>query len=118
MQPQITVLLSLANGQSQVSEGVWDSRFQYVDELKRMGADITVAGKMAIVNGKRHFKGTSVCCPDLRAGAALVIAALAAAGETDIHHVQYIDRGYDHIEIKLRHLGADIRREEMAAVRL
>ncbi len=113
MQPQITTLLSLAAGESTVSEGVWDSRFQYVDELKRLGADIKINGRVASIRGGRHFKGAPVHCPDLRAGAALVIAALAADGKTDIYDIKYIDRGYDRMEEKLALLGADIVREEI-----
>lgn len=113
MQPQITTLLSLASGESTVTEAVWDSRFQYVDELRRLGADIKINGRVASICGDRHFKGASVHCPDLRAGAALVIAALAAEGRTDIYDIKYIDRGYDHLEEKLALLGANIVRKEI-----
>jgi len=112
MQPQITTLLALANGDSTVTESVWDSRFQYVDELKRMGANIKVEGKIALISGGRRFKGAVVKCPDLRAGAALVIAALAAEGRSELLDIKYVDRGYDKIEEKLLALGADVHREK------
>ena len=108
-QPQITALLSLADGDSVVSEGIWD-RFQYVDELKRMGAMIKVEGRTAYITGNRKYKGTFVKCTDLRAGAALVIAALASEGRSDVYNIKYIDRGYDGFEKKLAQLGADIHR--------
>lgn len=110
MQPQMTVLLALAQGTSNVTESVTDSRFQYTEELRRMGADIVVNGKMAIVNGGKTLSGTSVRCPDLRAGAALVIAAMVAEGETEVTNLRCIDRGYDEFDEKLRALGAKIRR--------
>ena len=109
MQPQIVSVLSLAKGTSLVTESVWDNRFKYVDELKRLGARIHVDGKIAIVEGVERLTGAPVESPDLRAGAALVVAALAAEGETEIGQVQYIERGYEDIVGKLRSLGADIR---------
>ena len=109
MQPQIVTVLSLAKGTSLVTESVWNSRFKYVDELKRLGARIHVDGKIAIVEGVERLTGAPVESPDLRAGAALVVAALAAEGETEIGQVQYIERGYEDIVGKLRALGADIR---------
>ena len=112
MQPQITVLLSRADGTSKITEGVTDFRFQYTEELKRMGADITVNGKMAMVSGPKRLKGTIVRAPDLRGGAALVIAALMAEGDTVIQNVQFIDRGYDNIVGKLQSVGARIVRGE------
>ena len=112
LQPQITVLLSLAQGDSTVTESVWDNRFRYVSELRRMGADIKVEGSTAIVYGPKKLKGTSIRCPDLRAGAALVIAALAACGQSELYDIKYIDRGYVDIEGKLTALGACIKREE------
>ena len=112
MQPQITVLLSRADGTSKIVEGVTDFRFQYTEELKRMGADITVNGKMAMVSGPKSLKGTIVRAPDLRGGAALVIAALMAEGDTVIQDVQFIDRGYDNIVGKLQSVGARIVRVE------
>ncbi len=113
MQPQITTLLSIAHGTSMVSEGVFDSnRFKYVDELRRMGAQITVDGKVAIVEGVDHLKGAPVRALDLRAGAAVVIAGLAAEGVTQVEDIQYIERGYESIVEKLVGLGADIYRSQ------
>ncbi len=113
MQPQITTLLSIARGTSMVSEGVFDSnRFKYVDELRRMGAQITVDGKVAIVEGIDHLKGAPVRALDLRAGAAVVIAGLAAQGITQVEDIQYIERGYESIVEKLVGLGADIYRSK------
>ena len=109
MQPQMTAVLTLAEGTSLVTESVWDSRYRYVDELKRMGASIQVDGKTAVVEGVDHLTGAPIQACDLRAGAALVIAALAAQGESRITGVSYIERGYEDIIEKLRALGADIR---------
>ena len=108
MQPQITTVLALAEGTSLVTESVWSSRFKYVDELKRMGAHIQVDGKVAIIEGIDHFDGAPIQACDLRAGAAMVIAGLAAKGTTEISNVQYIERGYEDIIGKLRAVGADI----------
>lgn len=110
MQPQISTLLCLAEGTSIVTEGVWDNRFKYVDELTRMGANISVDGRIAIIEGIRKFTGAPVKAIDLRAGAALVIAALSAEGTTEIEDVYHIERGYENIEGKLRLLGADIKK--------
>ena len=112
MQPQITTVLSLAEGTSLVTEGVWSSRYRYVDELRRMGARIQVDDKTAVVEGVDHLTGAPIQASDLRAGAALVIAALAAHGESEISHVQYIERGYENLVEKLRAMGADIRSVE------
>ena len=109
MQPQITAVLCLAQGTSLVTESVWNNRYRYVDELKRMGASIQVDDKTAVVEGVDHLTGAPIQACDLRAGAALVIAALAAKGESEISCVQYIERGYEDIVDKLRALGADIR---------
>lgn len=109
MQPQITTVLSLAEGTSLVTESVWSNRYRYVDELKRMGACIQVDDKTAVVQGVDHFTGAPIQACDLRAGAALVIASLAAKGESEISCVQYIERGYECMVDKLRALGADIR---------
>ena len=109
MQPQITAVLSLAEGTSLVTEGVWVSRYRYVDELRRMGANIQVDEKTAVVDGVDHLTGASIQAYDLRAGAAMVIAALAAQGQSEITGVHYIERGYEDIISKLRALGADIR---------
>lgn len=110
MQPQISVLLCLADGTSIVNEGVWENRFKYVDELRRMGADISVDGRVAIIEGIQKFTGAPVRATDLRAGAALVIAALAAEGVTEIEDIHHIERGYENFEMKLRELGADIQK--------
>lgn len=113
MQPQITTLLSIAHGTSMISEGIFDSnRFKYVDELLRMGAQITVDGKVAIVEGVEHLKGAPVRALDLRAGAAVVIAGLAAHGTTQVEDIVYIERGYENIVEKLVGLGADIYRSQ------
>ena len=112
MQPQITTVLALAEGTSLVTESVWSNRFKYVEELKRMGAHIQVDGKVAIIEGINHFDGAPIQACDLRAGAAMVIAALAAKGTTEISNVQYIERGYEDIVGKLRAVGADIRMVE------
>ena len=112
MQPQITTVLSLAEGTSLVTEGVWSNRYRYVDELRRMGASIQVDEKTAVVEGVDHLTGAPIQAYDLRAGAAMVIAALAAHGQSEISCVQYIERGYEDIVSKLRALGADIRAVE------
>ena len=91
---------------------MWNNRYRYVDELKRMGASIQVDEKTAVVEGVDHLTGAPIQACDLRAGAALVIAALAAHGQSEISHVQYIERGYENIVAKLRNLGADIRSVE------
>lgn len=110
LQPQMATLLSVAEGTSTMIEGVWDNRFQYVDELKKTGARIKVEGRMAVIEGVERLTGAKVSATDLRAGAALVLAALRAESETVIHNVKYIDRGYESIEEKLTALGADIER--------
>ena len=113
MQPQITAVLSLAEGTSLVTESVWNNRYRYVDELKRMGASIQVDDKTAVIEGVDHLTGAPIQACDLRAGAALVIAALSAQGESEISGVQYIERGYEHIVEKLRKIGADIQAVEV-----
>lgn len=113
MQPQMAVLLSIANGTSILSESVWDNRFQYVGQLLRMGADIQVDGKIAVIEGVRELAGVNVKATDLRAGAAMVIAGLVARGETTVEDIQYIDRGYEDIVGKFSTLGAHIRRVEI-----
>ena len=112
MQPQITTVLSLAQGISLVTESVWSSRYRYVDELRRMGASIQVDDKTAVVEGVDHLVGAPIQASDLRAGAALVIAALAARGQSEISCVHYIERGYENLVEKLRGLGASIRAVE------
>ena len=114
MQPQITTVLCLAEGTSLVTESIWNNgRYRYVDELKRMGASIQVDGKTAVVEGVDHLTGAPIQACDLRAGAALVIAALAAQGESEISCVQYIERGYEDIVAKFQGLGASIRAVEV-----
>jgi len=111
MQPQITALLTIARGTSMVSESVWEgNRFRYVDELKRMGAEINVDGKSAVIEGVKKLKGAPVRSNDLRAGAAMVIAGLICEGETQVEEIHYIERGYDSIVDKLVDLGANIYR--------
>ena len=110
MQPQIATLLTLAEGTSIITEGIWDQRFRYVDELRRMGADITVNGTVALVEGTGKLMGAPVKACDLRAGAALIIAGLAASGITEIEDIFHIERGYDGMEVKLREIGADIKK--------
>ena len=114
MQPQATVILSMASGMSLVTEGVWDSRYRYVEELRRMGAQIQVDGKTAIVEGVETLTGAPVKACDLRAGAALVIAGLAAKGTTEVENVIYIERGYERLVEKLTAIGARIKKVEMA----
>ena len=108
MQPQISTLLTMAKGSSVVTDEIFSSRFRYVAELRRMGADAKVSSKSVLITGVDELKGASVTAPDLRAGAALVIAGLAAKGVTEIRDIKYIQRGYEGIEDKLRGLGADI----------
>ena len=110
MQPQIVVALALAHGTSIVTESIFENRFKYVDELTRMGATIKVEGNSAIIYGTDGFTGARVSAPDLRAGAALVIAGLAAEGVTVVDDIVYIQRGYECFEDKLRSLGAEIER--------
>ncbi len=113
MQPQMCVLLTIANGTSILSESVWDNRFQYVGQLLRMGAAIQVDGKVAVIEGVDHISGCEVKATDLRAGAALIIAGMVAEGTTTVENIQYIDRGYEDIVAKLSALGADIRRVQV-----
>ena len=108
MQPQISVLLTIGKGTSIINESVWDNRFQYVDELIRMGAKISVNGRIAVIEGVESLKGSPVRSTDLRAGAAMVIAGLIAKGVTYVEDIKYIERGYEDIVEKLKGLGADI----------
>ena len=110
MQPQIAVALSIAKGTSIVTESIFENRFKYADELCRMGASIKVKGNSAIIDGVEKLTGARVCAPDLRAGAALVIAGLAAEGITIVDDIVYIQRGYEDFEGKLRSLGAEIEK--------
>ena len=109
MQPQVAACLCMAQGTSILTEGVWDHRYRYVDEFRRMGARIQVDGKVAVIEGVEQLTGANVEACDLRAGAALIIAGLAAHGITEISQVQHIERGYEDIVQKLDKLGADIR---------
>lgn len=110
MQPQIMSLLAVANGTSIISENIFENRFKHVDELRRMGADIKVEGRIAVIKGKRNLSGTFVNASDLRAGAALAIAGLGAEDATIVDSIYHIDRGYENFEQKLRGLGAKIIR--------
>ena len=108
MQPQVSTVLCLAQGTSYITEGVWDNRYKYVDELTKMGAHIKVDGRMAVIEGVEGLSGAPIKAMDLRAGAALVIAGLCASGVTEIDGVNYIERGYESIIEKLQGVGADI----------
>ena len=110
MQPQMSVLLALAEGTSTVTESIFENRFKYVDELTRMGAQVKVESNIAIITGVEKYTGARVSAPDLRAGAALVIAGLAAEGITIVDDIYYIERGYEHFEEKLASLGAMIEK--------
>ena len=110
MQPQMAVVLGIAQGTSTVTESIFENRFKYVDELTRMGADIKVESNVAIINGVDHYMGARVSAPDLRAGAALVIAGLAAEGITVIDDIHFIERGYEEFPEKLSRVGAKIEK--------
>ena len=112
LQPQIGVCLALASGTSIINEGIWDSRFQYTAELNKMGANITANGQTAVIEGVESLYGAPVYASDLRAGAALIIAGIAAIGTTELYNLYHIDRGYENIEEKFRALGAQIERIE------
>ena len=110
MQPQIAVSLAIAEGTSIVTESIFENRFRYVDELARMGASVKVEGNVAVISGVERFTGARVSAPDLRAGAALVIAGLAAEGITIVDDIYYIERGYENLDLKFRELGAKIEK--------
>ncbi len=110
MQPQMATVLTIAEGTSIVTEGVWDSRFRYVDQLTLMGADVQVDGKMAVITGVKSLNPAPVKAVDLRAGAAMIIAGLMAEGITEIEDIAYIDRGYENVVEKFTKLGAEIKR--------
>ena len=110
MQPQITVTLGLSGGTSIVTESIFENRFKYVDELTRMGANIKVESNTAIIDGVSRYTGAGISAPDLRAGAALVIAALAADGISTVDEIKYIERGYEDFHLKLQNLGAQIEK--------
>ena len=106
--PQVSAVLTCASGTSMITESIFDNRFRYVDELRRMGANISVEGKVAVIEGVERLKGAPVRATDLRAGAALIVAALGAEGTSEIYDIFHIERGYENMEIKLRELGANI----------
>ena len=108
MQPQFGMLLCLANGTSVITEGIYDNRFKHVNELRKMGAEIQVDGRVAVIEGGRRLSGAPVMACDLRAGAAMVIAGMCATGVTEVEDIHYIERGYENFVGKLRKLGADI----------
>lgn len=110
MQPQMAVSLALADGTSIVTESIFENRFRYVDELARMGASVKVEGNVAVISGVERFTGARVSAPDLRAGAALVIAGLAAEGITIVDDIYYIERGYENLDLKFQGLGAKIEK--------
>jgi UDP-N-acetylglucosamine 1-carboxyvinyltransferase len=110
MQPQMVALLSLATGTSVITENLYDARYRYVGELARMGADISIEAQHAIIRGVERLSGCPVLAPDIRAGAALVLAGLAADGVSEIGEVSHIDRGYEDFVGKLAALGATIER--------
>ena len=112
MQPQMTVVLGLADGVSTVTESIFENRFKYVAELARMGAKVKVESNIAIITGVDHYTGARVDAPDLRAGAALVIAGLAADGITTVDDIRFIERGYEDFTEKLRGIGASIEKVE------
>ena len=115
MQPLMTTLLTMADGTSIVTEGIWENRFRYVDELLRMGANIQVDGQVAVIEGVKKLRPAPLRATDLRAGAAMVMAALAADGTSEVDETIHIERGYENIVEKLQALGADIRRVEIPA---
>ena len=113
MQPQVSTALCLAGGTSSITEGVYDNRFKYMNELRKMGADVSVDGSFAVVNGVEKLTGAQVAACDLRAGAAVVIAGLCAEGVTEVVDIKYIERGYENFVEKLRGVGADITLEHV-----
>lgn len=113
LQQPFTVLLTQSQGSSVVTDTIYSARFKHIDEIARMGANGKVEGRTAIINGSTKLEAATVTATDLRAGAALVIAGLLAKGETEIHDIFHIERGYSSLVLKLRALGADIRRESL-----
>ncbi|HPK16000.1 MAG TPA: UDP-N-acetylglucosamine 1-carboxyvinyltransferase, partial [Clostridia bacterium] len=112
LQQPMMAMLAKADGNSYIVENIFESRFNHVSELQRMGANINVNGRTATVEGTKSLAGAPLYASDLRAGAALIVAALSADGRSEVHNVEYIDRGYEYLEEKLRALGADITRVE------
>lgn len=113
LQQPMAVLMAIAEGNSMIQESIFENRFKYVDELRKMGANITISGRIANITGVPKLSGTKIVSTDLRAGAAMVIAALVAEGESEVTGLQYIDRGYENLEGNFRDLGARIRRVPM-----
>lgn len=111
-QSPVTAALTLAKGTSVIKENIFENRFRFVSQLNRFGADVTVDEQMAVINGVKILHGADVYATDLRGGAALVVAGIAAEGETTVHSIEHIDRGYADLEMNFRHLGADIKRIE------
>jgi UDP-N-acetylglucosamine 1-carboxyvinyltransferase len=111
LQQPMAVLMTIANGTSSITESIFENRFKFVDELRKMGAEATVTGRTCTFNGVEELSGTRIRATDLRAGAAMVIAGLVADGETKITDIHYIDRGYEHLEQNIRNLGGVIYRE-------
>ena len=108
--PLLVAMLATADGTGIVTENLYPGRFRYIEELRKLGADISVDGHHAVVRGREHLIGSTVVAPDIRAGAALVVAGLAAQGMTEIHDVHHIDRGYDDLVGRLASLGGSINR--------
>ena len=106
----MSTLLSITNGRSLIAESIWENRHKHTDELKKMGAEIKVEGRTAIIDGVKSLNGAKVTATDLRAGAAMILAGLVASGQTEIGEIYHIDRGYTNIEDKFRKLGAEIYR--------
>ena len=113
MHPQMAVLMSLADGTSRVTENIWESRFKYVDELRKLGAQIAVTGNVATIEGGVQLLGAPIRSCDLRAGAAMIIAGLVASGTTVIEEIEFIERGYENIIEKFRGLGANIKKVDV-----
>lgn len=111
LQAPAMALLTMATGASAVTETIFEQRFRHVDELRKMGADIVVRGRTARIRGVERLRGASVTCTDVRAAAALVLAALGSAGETTLHGLDHLDRGYDGMAAKLALCGADVSRQ-------
>ncbi|MBQ9335568.1 MAG: UDP-N-acetylglucosamine 1-carboxyvinyltransferase, partial [Alphaproteobacteria bacterium] len=110
LQAQYTVLMSIANGSASITENIFENRFMHIPELARMGADVTIHGKTAIVNGVKKLTGAQVMATDLRASVSLVIAGLVAEGETIVNRLYHLDRGYENLEAKLNNCGANVER--------
>ena len=115
LQPQMVSLLAIAEGQGTVIEGIFDNRFQYVDQLLQMGAQIRVEGRTALITGVNKLIGSPIRAMDLRAAASLILSGLAAEGTTTVYNLEYLDRGYEGFVQKLAELGADIKRVEEQA---